>query len=84
MEALEKITTTNILNLFKISILGRYGIPQCVVIDNKTQFTYKHLKKLFEYLKVKHHFMLVEHLMTNVQAKATNWDLMKGLKRIHK
>lgn len=69
VDALSKITPTNILKFFKRSILARYGIPQYVISDNGTQFTNKHLKKLFDDLKVKHFFTSVEDPRTNRQAE---------------
>ena len=38
-EALEKITSHNILRFYKLNVLIRFGIPQALVIDNETQFT---------------------------------------------
>lgn len=52
-EALENITTTNILKFFKRNILARYWIPQVVVIDNGSHFIVWKLNKLLEELKVK-------------------------------
>lgn len=79
-EALVEITTTNILEFLKRSILARFGVPQDIVTDNGTQFIDMKLKTLEE-LKVKQHFELVKHPQTNVQVEAANQVLLKGLKR---
>lgn len=68
VEALEKIIAANILKFFKINILAWYEIPQSIVTDNGTEFTYKSLKKLLEGLKVKQHFTQVEYPKTNKKA----------------
>lgn len=68
VEALEKIIAANILKFFKRNILAWYEIPQSIVTDNGTEFTYKSLKKLLEGLKVKQNFTQVEYPETNKKA----------------
>lgn len=80
VEALVKITTTNILEFIKRSILARFGVPQDIVTANGTQFIDMKLNTLEE-LKVKQHFELVNHPQTNIHVEATNQVLLKGLKR---
>lgn len=72
IEALAKITTTNIQKLFERNISARYEIHQSLINDNRIQFTNKNLKKLLEYLKFKHHFTSVEHPQTNGKAEVVN------------
>lgn len=52
-KALANITTTKILKFLKSNVLSRFGVPQAIVANNRTQFIDKRFKILLEELKVK-------------------------------
>lgn len=76
VEALEKIIVAKILKLFKRNILSMYIIHQSVMTDNTMQLTNVNLNKLLEDLRVKQHFMSVEHPRTNGKAEVETWALL--------
>ena len=80
-EALEKITSHNILNFYKQNVLAQFGIPQALVTDNDTQFTDQGFQSFVAKLGTKQHFTSVEHPQTNGQAEAANRVILRGLKR---
>lgn len=61
VEALENITTANILKFFKRNILNKFGVPDVIITDNEMQFINKKLKRLLDELKIKQHFASTEH-----------------------
>ena len=79
-EALEKITSHNILCFYKRNVLTRFGIPQALVSNNRTQFTDQGFQIFIAKLGTKQHFTSVEHTQTNVQVEAANKVILRGLK----
>lgn len=41
IEALENITTANVVRFFKRNMMARFGVPEAVVGDNRTPFIEK-------------------------------------------
>ncbi|MCI36036.1 gypsy retrotransposon integrase-like protein, partial [Trifolium medium] len=74
---LSEITSFIVLCFFKRDILCRFGIPQAVVTDNGTQFTYKKFQESLASINTKHHFTSVEHPQTNGQAEAANRVILR-------
>ncbi|PNY14150.1 gag-pol polyprotein, partial [Trifolium pratense] len=81
VEPLSDITSFRILRFFKRDVLCRFGIPQVVVTDNRTQFTDKGFQEFLTSLGTKQHFTSVEHPQTNEQAEAANRVILRGLRR---
>lgn len=65
----------------KCKILAKFGVPRAILANNKTLFIDKKLKSLFEELKIKQHFALVDHPQTNDKAKADNMVMLRKLKQ---
>ncbi|XP_072087116.1 uncharacterized protein [Arachis hypogaea] len=64
-----------------IRIITRFGIPEIVISDNRTQFTDKKFREFLEGLHVSHRFSSVEHPQTNGQVESANKIIVKGLKK---
>lgn len=76
VEALENIIVVDILKLFKRNILARYIIHQSTMMDNTIKFKNGNLNKLLEDLRVKKHFMSVEHPQTKGKAEVETRALL--------
>ena len=79
-EALARIMVQNVLRLYKRNILAKFGVPQAIVTDNRTQFTDKKFQEFATKLGTVQHFASVEHPQTNGHAEAANWVIIRGLK----
>ncbi|XP_057739801.1 uncharacterized protein LOC130956862 [Arachis stenosperma] len=80
-EPLASITAANCQKFMWKQVVTRFGIPEVVVSDNKTQFTDKKFRGFLEGLSIKQKFSSVEHPQTNGQVEAANKVILKGLKK---
>ncbi|XP_015971085.1 uncharacterized protein LOC107494552 [Arachis duranensis] len=69
----------NLLRAFLV--ITRFGIPDAVISDNRTQFTDKRFVEFLASLGIKKKFSSVEHPQTNGQVEAANKVILLGLKK---
>ncbi|XP_016192043.1 uncharacterized protein K02A2.6-like [Arachis ipaensis] len=62
-------------------VITRFGIPEVVVTDNRTQFADKKFVEFLTGLGIKQKFSSVEHPQTNGQVEAANKVVLLGLKK---
>ncbi|GMH18654.1 hypothetical protein Nepgr_020495 [Nepenthes gracilis] len=77
---LAKITEQNATEFLRQGIVCRFGIPEVVVTDNRTQFTGKRFIKYCRDLRIKLVHTSVAHPEANGQVEVTNRTLLHGLK----
>ncbi|XP_015934014.1 uncharacterized protein LOC107460189 [Arachis duranensis] len=62
-------------------VITRFGIPEVVISDNRTQFTDKKFIEFLNGLGIKQRFSSVEHPQTNGQVESVNKIILQGLKK---
>ena len=77
-----KRTTTNCTIGFLHELFARFGVVDCVVTDNATQFTSNEFKQFCDTYQVKHITTLQYHLRSNGQAKWFVDTLKRALKKV--
>jgi len=80
-EPLAKITTKNVLCVFKRSIMARFRVPTLVISYNRTQFTDQRFQDYLRNIDIKQSFTSVEHPQANGLAEAANRIILRGIRR---
>ncbi|XP_025670562.1 uncharacterized protein [Arachis hypogaea] len=65
----------------KKCVIARFGVPEVVISDNRTQFTDKKFVEFLTSLGIKQKFSTVEHPQTNGQVESANKVILLGLKK---
>lgn len=65
---------------FFLNIVYRFGIPNCIIIDNRTNFTRKKFLDFYDGYGIRVDWALVRHPRTNGQVKRANNMVLQGLK----
>jgi len=63
------------------NIICRFRVPQCIILDNWTQFACSQVRQLCDAIGIKQVFSFVEHPQTNGQAEVANKVILRGVKR---
>ncbi|XP_072067024.1 uncharacterized protein [Arachis hypogaea] len=72
---------TNCQKFMWRQVITRFGIPEVVISDKRTQFTDKNFVEFLASLGIKQKFLTVEHPQTNGQVEAVNKVIFIGLKK---
>jgi transposase InsO family protein len=67
--------------LFFTDIVHRFGVPNCIITDNDTQFTSKKFLDFYDNHHIRVLWSAVAHPKTNVQVERANGMVLQGLKR---
>ena len=81
VEPLSSITAQQAWKFFWWNTFTRFGISNCLITDNGTQFTDHKIRDFLSSYKVEHHFTSVEHSQANGQVEAANKVILRGLKK---
>jgi hypothetical protein len=65
---------------FLKSIIYRFGVPSCIITDNKTQFTSRIFQEYCEVIGTQLCFASVAHPRSNGQVERANVEILRGLK----
>jgi hypothetical protein len=65
---------------FLKSIVCRFGVPNRIIMDNRTQFTSRIFQEYYEGIGTQLCFASVAHPRSNGQAERANVEILKGLK----
>ncbi|GMH25591.1 hypothetical protein Nepgr_027434 [Nepenthes gracilis] len=77
---LARITEQNATEFLRQSIVCRYGVPECVITDNGTQFTGKRFSRYCARLRINLIHTSVAYPQANGQVEVTNRTILHGLK----
>jgi transposase InsO family protein len=66
--------------LFFTDIIHRFGVPNCIIIDNDTQFTSKKFLDFCDNHHIRVLWSAVAHPKTNDQVERANGMVLQGLK----
>jgi transposase InsO family protein len=66
--------------LFFTDIIHRFGVPNCIIIDNGTQFTSKRFLEFYDDHHIRVLWSAVAHPKTNGQVERANGKVLRGLK----
>ena len=66
---------------FGKNIVCRFGIPQAIVVDNKSQFDSIAFRTFYSELKIKNLYSTPRYPQSNKQMEATNKTLLIALKK---
>jgi transposase InsO family protein len=66
--------------LFFTDIVLRFGVPNCIIMDNDTQFTSKKFLDFCDNHHIRVLWSAVAHPKTNGQVERTNGMVLQGLK----
>jgi transposase InsO family protein len=66
--------------LFFTNIIPRFGVPNCIITDNGTQFTGKKFLDLCDNHHIRVLWSTVAHPKTNSQVERANGMILQGLK----
>ncbi|XP_016168240.1 uncharacterized protein LOC107610752 [Arachis ipaensis] len=80
-EPLASISSSNCRRFMWRQVVTRFGIPEVVISDNRTQFADKKFAEFIADLDTKQKFSFVEHPQTNGQIEAPNKVILLGLKK---
>jgi hypothetical protein len=72
--------STAAINFIK-SIVFRFGVPHCIIIDNRINFTSKEFKSYCESMGIKLKFASVAHPKMNGQVEKANGLICNGIKK---
>jgi hypothetical protein len=65
---------------FLKSIVCRFGVPSCIIMDNRTQFTSQIFQEYCEGIGTQLCFASVAHFRSNGQVERANAEILRGLK----
>jgi transposase InsO family protein len=65
---------------FLKSIVCRFGVPNCIIMDNRTQFTSRIFQEYCEGIDTQLCFASVAHPRSNGQVERANAEILRGLK----
>ena len=80
--ACPKNDANTVLRFLRRNILGRFGTPRTIISDGGSHFANKVFEKLMSRYGIKHIMSLAYHPQTNGQAKISNREIKKILKKI--
>ncbi|XP_057739838.1 uncharacterized protein LOC130956919 [Arachis stenosperma] len=80
-EPLASISSSNCKKFMWRQVITRFGIPEAVISNNRTQFTDKKFTEFLTGLGIKQKFSSVEHPQTNGQVESANKIILLGLKK---
>lgn len=80
-KAVNIINNKVVVNFIIKKIICQFGVLVQIIIDNRTQFSSKEMKKLCKDNEIKLSFTSVYHPKTNKQVEAVNKKIVKILKR---
>jgi transposase InsO family protein len=66
--------------LFFTDIVHRFGVPNCIITDNGTQFTGKKFLNFYDNHHIRVLWSVVAHPKTNGQVERANGMVLQGLK----
>jgi hypothetical protein len=66
--------------LFFTDIVHRFGVPNCIIIDNDTQFTGKKFLDFYDNHHIRVLWSAIAHPKTNGQVEHANGMVLQGLK----
>jgi transposase InsO family protein len=66
--------------LFFTNIIPRFGVPNCIIMDNGTQFTGKKFLDFYDNHHIRVLWSTVAHPKTNGQVERANGMILQGLK----
>jgi hypothetical protein len=66
--------------LFFTDIIHRFGVPNCIIMDNDTQFTGKRFLEFYNDHHIRVLWSVVAHPKTNGQVEHANGMVLQGLK----
>jgi transposase InsO family protein len=66
--------------LFFTDIVHRFGVPNCIITDNGTQFTGKKFQDFYDNRHIRVLWSAVAHPKTNGQVEHANGMVLQGLK----
>ncbi|RDX68187.1 Retrovirus-related Pol polyprotein from transposon 17.6, partial [Mucuna pruriens] len=81
VEIVTTISAKKIKHFYRKKIIGRFGLPTEIVLDNGTQLASRAMTNFCAQLKIKQCFTSVEHPQTNGQAEVANKVILRGLRR---
>ena len=79
-EAVSNIPESTIHEIFKKSVVYRYGVPRVLVTDNGKQFDNKAFFTFCEEHQIDHRRGAVKHPQNSGKTESTNKILLKGIK----
>ena len=65
---------------FFLDITYRFGVPNCIIIDHRTNFTEKKFLDFCDGYNIRIGWASIEHLRTNGQVERANGMVLQGLK----
>jgi hypothetical protein len=66
--------------LFFTDIIHRFGVPNCIITDNGTQFTDKKFLDFYDNHHIRVLWLAIAHLKMNGQVECANGIVLQGLK----
>jgi hypothetical protein len=66
--------------LFFTDIIHRFGVPNCIITDNNTQFNGKRFLEFYDDHHIRVLWSAIAHPKTNVQVEHANGMVLQGLK----
>ena len=65
---------------FFLDIIYRFGVPNCIITDHRTNFTGKKFLDFYDGYDIRINWALVRHPCTNGQVEQANSQVFQGLK----
>jgi hypothetical protein len=79
---LATITSVTVQKFFWQNIVGRFGVPKAITVDNGTQFDAGAFKDFCDRIGTKIHFASVRHLESNGLVERANDIIMTGIMKL--
>jgi hypothetical protein len=76
---LATITSTTLQKFFWQNIVGRFGVPKAITVDNGTQFDAETFKTFYNKIGTKIHFASVRHPESNGLVERANGIIITGI-----
>ena len=65
---------------FFLDIIYRFGVPNCIITDHRTNFTRKKFLDFYDRYNIRIDWASVKHSCTNGQVERANGMVLQGLK----